>query len=190
MKRLIILFLIASVLVSSCASFSKIDLPANAEPITEDNFDDLSGTFSIYPTYGLNNNASLYPIETEFGSSIPLLFHQGNLLVDSVSIEMESLKKMKLVYHHHAEVVWTVEVFGKTKRSGFFYPDSFRDCEGIPLLFGGCTTDRIRLIGTTDGSLIIQKTHYQFGAVLIIFGADFGYDKTFLFVPLSRTVES
>lgn len=193
MPRNIIFIILSLQFLVACAPFEKIKLPRNANPITKKSFDQHSSSYSFYPSYTIDKNGNPTHIKNRKESNLSLLFNEGNFdgnCIDSVRIQLVTSKEVKVDYFYSAQIVKTNRYSGKIKRNGFFYPNCKNmDCRGVPVLFGGCTTDRIRLMWTKDGSLIVQRSYETFGAILIIFGSEFSFNETFLFISPKESQE-
>ena len=170
----IVVFIIFTLYISSCASFSKDIISTNLKPHTYSEFKQIDGKYRIYAVsdslrtniyenlVGVWWNSEKYKLDLDFNNKY------------FAKLKLISENELKLsIYENEIEIKREV-VKGKLK-NGMFYLKQNLSISGLPYFFGTFTNDKKRII-LKNNSIFIERIKHEFGAVVVIFTA--GFKKT------------
>ncbi|MDZ4149195.1 MAG: hypothetical protein U1C58_12970 [Flavobacteriaceae bacterium] len=171
----IVVFIVLTLSISSCASFSKDVISTNLNPKTYSELKQIDGKYKIY-TDSDSLKTNIY--ETLLGVWWNSKKHKLDLDSNNkyfTELEMISENELKLSVYENGVEIKSGIVKGKLK-NGMFYLKQNLSVSGIPYVFGTFTNDKKRII-LKNNSILIERINHEFGAVAVIFTAGFKYEK-------------
>lgn len=196
MKRLNVLtVLILSMIMFSCATFSKKGFRKEVDKLEETNLTMLNGNYSFYPIKRYIGNDKKQndsvPNSLRYNNAYDFLInenYQKSREFDSlrmkdneyqITLNLENKNSLRIKVFENSLVIKDTLLAGKYKKGMFFLDNTFLECRGIPYLFGGCTHNKRRLGLTKSGNLLVNEAVDSSGALLIIIAAGYSYNATF-----------
>ena len=175
----IVVFIIFTLCISSCASFSKDIISTNLKPSNYSEFKQIEGKYRFY---AISDSLMTNIYENLVGiwwnsEKYKLDLDSNNKYFAELKLISENELKLS-VYENEVEIKSEV-IKGKLK-NGMFYLKQNLSISGLPYLFGTFTNDKKRII-LTNNSIFIERIKHEFGAVVVIFTAGFKNTKTLEF---------
>ncbi len=188
-KNICIISLLFSIAITtiSCTSFSKSAFKNDMVSLTENNIEQLNGSFTNHPiqVYEKQNktwiNTKKINVYNLFGSNfIPDKLDSLAITKSEEHIEITFTNKnaIEVKYVINKKTVSKTNIKGQIKK-GFFYVDKKSEYWGIPLLFGGYKIEKQRISISKRGNMIINTLYDKGGGILFIFSNGSGNNTSF-----------
>ncbi|KAF2519039.1 hypothetical protein E0W68_07215 [Flavobacterium salilacus subsp. salilacus] len=161
------------ILVSSCASFSDEEFKNDYKKIEAGNLSQLSGKYALYSVDSTRQVIAYNLILNE------IIFTPSALdVVDNyeIHLEVKNEKEILVQLFNGTKIINQSIVSGELKNGMFYLDNKFRECHGVPYIFGGCRKNKRRLALSKDNSLIVNEAGNSSGAIMIILGDSHSYN--------------
>ncbi len=186
-------FFALSLMLFSCATFSKKDFRKELIPLEETELSELSGRFSVQPVKkhwhfrkedpdGKDTaafqlyNAYYFLTNTKENTFNLSKRRNADYFLQLMVRNTDSLQ-VQLV--ESSRVISETVLAGKLKNGMFNIDNAYLSCNGIPYLFGGCRNNKRRIGVTKSGNLLINEAVSNEGALLLIIGSGYNYNVTY-----------
>ncbi|WP_298418277.1 hypothetical protein [uncultured Kordia sp.] len=186
----IFLLFIATLSLSSCASFSTKIIQDKTTKLTKENVQSIEGTYAIKShkaTFLSNNRKVISYTNLKRNSTIDVLTTKkmfDSLSIEKLVVDIKILKKNKItfIYRNQDSIVHKETVKLKIRGNGMLHlKNRHTHITGVPLIFGGVDISRSRIGLSTENELFINSVHYSQRTALVLFGDDRRLNQTFYF---------
>lgn len=96
--------------------------------------------------------------------------------LDIIETEVLSIKLFK-----DSKLIKKEKIKGKLRRGLFYLDNKYRDCSGIPFIFGTCQKNKRRIGVTKAGQLLVNTSFENSGTAFLVFAAGSTYNTTYMF---------
>ncbi len=168
---------ILSLILNSCATFSRKMIKDDLSVITKENVSVIDGEYEFKGYEHINSGSQKSDKTTNFAGMMGL---NNNKIADcdKVVIKSKALDKrkkyaleFKLLKNDSIKYSFT---YNGTLKNGLLTLGNYTSkCHGIPYLFGGCQSFQSRMGLTDQNNLLIQDYHDNSGAALFIMWAGY-----------------
>ena len=184
MKKYIFLSTLIFFTLFSCATFSKKVSFDNQIILQKENISKINGLYEIKSLKSIWKFQNLKPeiVENDSINRFPLYitlktnkeYRNGltqNFENYKVKIEVQDKKNVLISLLDEEKIIDNIKVNYKIKKNGYLYlkNNNFKT-KWIPGLCGNFELDRIRIGINEENNLIINHSHYIYGAILFIIG--------------------
>ena len=184
MKKNIFLLTLIFFTLFSCATFSKKVSFDNQIILQKENISQINGLYEIKSLKSIWRFENLKPdiVENDSISRFPLYitlktnkeYRNGsnqNLENYKVKIEVQDKKTLLISLLDEEKIIDSIKIDYKIRKDGYLYlkNNNFKT-EWIPGLCGNFELDRTRIGINNKNNLILNHSHYIYGAILFIIG--------------------
>lgn len=194
----LLLLLLVSVLLISCASFSSKDFKNDYSKISQSEINSLNGKYSFFPIkkFDKKNTNSDFDLSKNlinsynYSTNEILKFDDRDSIVNGetkyyIQLNILSDTELSIELFKNNYSIKKQDIKGELKKDGMFYLDNkYLKCNGIPYLFGGFTNNKRRITLSKNNNLIINQAVDNTGAILFLFWAGASYNGVYEFERL------
>lgn len=185
--------IIFSIILFSCATFSKKDFRNDYSKISKEKLSQFNGDYKIYPEKKYvkerkySNEDSLKKFENVFDKILADSILDNDTILNSIDdykvrLNIVNENNLELLFLRENKLLRTYKIGGKLKSNGMFYLDNvYLKCHGVPYLLGGCINNKRRILLSKSNNLIVNTAIDNSGALLIIIGAGYSYNTSYEF---------
>ncbi|MBC8753457.1 hypothetical protein H2O64_02160 [Kordia sp. YSTF-M3] len=169
--------------LSSCASFSNKISKKESVRLTKKNIQDIEGTYEFQPfkSFGARGNR-VYDVSNDIKNIDQYLVGEaiafGSKTDYTVDLKVVSQHEISFSFKNKNTLVYETTLKMKLKSNGLIHLDNkYVKATGIPFLFGGITSKKMRIGLSKEGNLLLNYAYDSFGSILI-FSAGTSYNHS------------
>ncbi|MFK7747996.1 MAG: hypothetical protein AB8B65_06385 [Kordia sp.] len=184
-----LLLIVFAISITSCASFSSRITQDQIIHLTEENIQNIEGTYEIesYDSYFKAGKEIVEYKKTIQDTTIHNFTSTQD--IDStllkklvVDIKLLSNTKIKFTYRHQNTTIEETVLGMKLRKNGMIHLKNKKShITGIPLLFGNLEIDKSRIGISKNNDLVIHNINHSTGGALIIFSSFDNHNTTYYF---------
>jgi hypothetical protein len=177
MKNSIHIFLIICVLsLSSCASFNNRISKKESIKLTKKTIHDIEGTYEFQPfkSFGARGKR-VYDVSNDIKSIDQYLLGReiafGPKSYYTVDVKVISKNQVSFAFKSDNNLVFETTIKMKLRSNGLIHLKSKHvKIKGIPFIFGGITSSKMRIGLSKEGNLFLNYAHDSFTSIFIMVG--------------------
>lgn len=176
--NLIILVIISIVSLASCASFNNKISKKESIKLTKETIHNINGTYEFQPfkSFGASGKR-VYDIDTDTESidfyilGTRLTF--GPKSSYTVDVRVISKNEISFTFKNKDTLVFETTIKMKLRSNGLVYlKNKHVKVKGIPFVFGGITSNKMRIGLSKEGNLLLNYAYDSFASILIMAGGN------------------